>query len=183
MGTLRFPCTVPALALLSSCPPISLSLLYPPRPLPTIPPPLPLPPLDTSFFTMATSGPNQPPLGSSSVSAPQQPIPNPSNSDQITWDGDKMYASLSHPTRISPHVSHVPSLSLSDLARVPLPSPGSTSTYSTTAKSEVITRLLASLSPRPTSPRNLNLPSTLSKVFFSSSSPPLLVVPPHLDVA
>ena len=47
----------------------------------------------TSFPAMATSGPNQPIPGPSSASAPQSQ-PFPSNSDQTTWDGDEMSASL-----------------------------------------------------------------------------------------
>jgi len=64
---------------------------------------------------MATTGPPQPPPGSSSVSAPQPPHPPPHS--EITWDGDKMSASLlfplhspiSHP---SPSLSHTPSFPL-----------------------------------------------------------------------
>ncbi|KAH9066844.1 hypothetical protein EDB87DRAFT_1588558 [Lactarius vividus] len=39
---------------------------------------------------MATVGPSQPPPGSSSAPAPQPP-PGPPSSDQITWEGDKMF--------------------------------------------------------------------------------------------
>lgn len=89
-GTLRFPCIYS-----HSFPPFPFPFPCPRHNLPpSFPPPLPSPPSSTSFFTMTTSGPNQPPLGSSSVSAPQLPQSNPPNTDQITWDGDKMYASF-----------------------------------------------------------------------------------------
>ena len=71
-------------------------------------------------------------------------------------------------------LTHTPLFRLRSRSHSLAPSPsrllssGSTSTSWTTAKSEVFTRLQASLSPRPTSLQNPNLPSTLNKVFFSS---------------
>lgn len=118
-------------------------------------------PPSASFSAMATSGSS----GSSSASAPQ-PQPVPSNSDQTTWDGDEMSASLLSLSFTLP-TSPVPS---SHLACIPLPHAGLTYSSWTIAKSEDITRLLASLSRRPTFLQNLNLPSTLSKVYYSSPS-------------
>jgi hypothetical protein len=56
-------------------------LALPLRQLPLSPPP---------SFPMAAPGPPQSMSHSSSASAPQQP-PMPTHSDQITWDGDKMF--------------------------------------------------------------------------------------------
>jgi hypothetical protein len=62
---------------------------------------------------MATIGPSQQPPGSSSAPPPQPP-PGPQSSEQITWEGDKMYASLlPHPSPQSlplPPLSHPPVL-------------------------------------------------------------------------
>lgn len=102
---------------------------------------------------MAAQGPPQQNPPSSSVLAPQQPQ-IPTNPDQVSWDGDKMYLSF-------------PPLSIS---RSPLYSPGSTSTSWTIAKSEVIARPQTNWSSRPTSLQTQNHLSTLSKVFFLSSS-------------
>src|SRR6266850_3601266 len=95
---------------------------------PTLPPPLFFPPPSlfptvtpstpsASFSAMATFGPNQPFPGSSSASAPQ---PGPSNSEQTTWDGDEMSASLLS----SPHcVPSIPPRLSSLTSRVFLPLP------------------------------------------------------------
>ena len=57
------------------------SFLSPPPPRLSAPP----------FHPMAAVGPSQQPPGSSAAPAPQPP-PGPPSSEQITWEGDKMYA-------------------------------------------------------------------------------------------
>lgn len=115
--------------------------------------------------------------------------PHPHRTFQTRTKSPGMAIKCIRPFYLSPTLPISPPTSLTSppflnlTSRVAPLSLGLTSTYSTTAKSGVITRLLASLSPRPTSPRNLNLPSTLSKVFFSSSSLLAHRPSPLLDVA